>query len=276
MNSIIKHKKILAFLLTISVLTLLLFSENIFAISPTVNIEPTQEENSDVVTLKISGLTHVETSGFKIRVNYNNSAFDYIGVDFPESLSSSSKSDDINDEGILTVECTKSYLPIGENDYFYINLRAKSSGAASVLVANSTFYDLQGNNISGSMLKYFTIEIKPFTNQGSVSQGQGDSPQLTNQQDEPENSSTLADANATTTEASSNNNDNKKTENQSSIPKASITTANSNSFSTEKTNETEATKVKYDFKILILISALIVLVLLIFYILKKSNKNKKR
>ncbi len=273
MESNIKNKRILTFLLTISVLTLLLFSENLFAISPTVNIEPTQEESNDIVTLKVSGLTHVETSGFKIRINYNNSAFDYLSVDYPESLSGSTKSADINDEGILTVDCSSSYLPMGENDYFYVNLRAKSSGAASVLIANSTFYDLQGNKISGSMLKYFTIEIKPFTNRGSVSEGQGDggSSQLTNQQEEPENSSTLTDASATTTEASTNN-DNKKTEAQSSTPEVSNTTTHSSSFSTEKTNETEATKVKYDFRMLILISALIVLVLLVFYILKKFNK----
>lgn len=263
-----KYRKILTFLFVVNILSLLLGTD-ISAVSATINVESTQEKSDDIVTLKVSGLTHVETSGFKIKLNYNNSAFEYISTDFPNSLSGASKSAETNSEGILTVECFNSYISIGENDYFSVNLRAKNSGAASILIANSTFYDLQGNNVSGSMLKYFTVEIKPFEKRGSVSDGQGNSTQLTSPQNGSENSTSTSGKTKTTT-----NGNNKSTAITSGINSSTTneSTTSNDAFSTEEINRAETSKFKYDFKVLILISALIILIVIASYIFKKFNQ----
>ncbi len=269
MNSSPKHRKILTFLFVVNILSLLLLGSDVSAISATINVESTQEQSDDIVTLKVSGLTHVETSGFKIRLNYNNSAFEYISTDFSKSLSGASKSAEANSKGILTVECYNSYLPIGENDYFSVNLRAKNSGAASVLISNSTFYDLQGNNISGSMLKYFTVEINPFNGSGSISDGQSDSTQLTNPQNESEQSASISDQTKTTTKGLNKNNDKTNPKNSATTNE---NTTSSNTFSPEEINQTENSKFKYDFRVLILISAIVLLILIASHIFKKSNR----
>lgn len=263
-----KHRKILTFLFVVNILFLLL-STDISALSATINVESTQEKSDDIVTLKVSGLTHVETSGFKIRLNYNNSAFEYISTDFPNSLSGASKSAETNSDGILTVECSHSYISIGENDYFSVNLKAKNSGAASILIASSTFYDLQGNNISGSMLKYFTVEINHFEKRGSISDGQGNSTQLTGPQNESENSTSIPGKTKTTTNGINKNTDKTSEINSSTTDEG---TTSSNAFSTEEINQAEASKFKYDFKVLILISALIILIFIVSYLFKKSNR----
>ena len=156
-NKIKKLNIIPLFLLTILLLNTS-FTARVQATGAIVEIDIKEGSYPQDLSLDVIASIPTVSSSYEIRINCNKEAFDYKGTDFNDDFGK--KRDAILDqEGILSLEVSGGEIPLGENKLATIHLKAKQAGLASILIVNSKFFDANGNEISGTMLKYYTLEI---------------------------------------------------------------------------------------------------------------------
>lgn len=262
-------KIIIAFTLMIF-LYLCLSSNYLNAQSAVVDLKTQTEKNSDTVTIEVYGRTPVYASGYSIRINYNNKAFEYLDTEFVNfsGLNTNSK---IIESGILEISAQNGSIPFDENLLAKIKLRAIDPGVATILIINSSFYDAYGNKIPGTILKYYQVDTN-FTRSNNNS-GNND----TTVQSE-ENLGTVG----TTSKINLNSTNNSKPEEKSTNKSKSSDETSENkieesTLDVEVPNESNATNTNYTniFKPIIITTIIILVTLLIIYASKKLL-NKKR
>lgn len=150
------HKTIITSIL-VFFLAIGLSNAKLNAQSAVVDLKPQTEKDSNDVTIEVYGRTSVYSSGYSIRINYNNKAFEYLNTEFIDysGLNTTAK---VVEPGILEISAQNGSIPFDENLLAKVNLRAIDPGVATILIINSSFFDAYGNIIPGTMLKYYQVE----------------------------------------------------------------------------------------------------------------------
>lgn len=118
----------------------------------------TENEIKDLnISLLLGGNLPTDVSGFEININYNQDAFSFIsgeGVGHPGINTTFSTSN-----GVLTIrgESNGGVISTGNQHLARVNLRALSSGSATIVLTNSNFTSANGQPVPGTMLRYYTI-----------------------------------------------------------------------------------------------------------------------
>lgn len=159
MNKKLIHRN--SFKITIISLLLIVLSAVNFTVlnaaDSEVSLDFPSEITTEEFTIQVSANVPSTVSGYEIRINYNPDAFEYVSTSFTQ-YSGLNTSATVNGE-ILTLEANSGQIATGARDIAEITLRAKSNGQATMLIANSLFYDVYGQTIPASRLKYYSFNI---------------------------------------------------------------------------------------------------------------------
>lgn len=269
-NKINSFIKIIIACTLMMLLSLYLGNNYLNAQSAVVDLRTQTEKNSDSVTIEVYGRTPVYLSGYSIRINYNNKAFEYLGTEFVDfsGLNTNAK---IVESSILEISAQNGSIPYDENLLAKIKLRAIDPGVATILIINSSFYDSSGNKIPGTMLKYYQVDTN-YTHPNNNS-GNNDSTVQSEENLGTVGTTSKIDLDSTNNPTSKGRSTNKsKNSDQTSDNKIKEST-----LDVEVPNESNKTNTDYTniFKPIIIATIIILFTLLLIFIVKKLF-NKKR
>lgn len=270
-NKISNINKIIFTSILVFFLAIGLSNVNLNAQSAVVDLKPQTEENSNSVVIEVYGRTAVYSSGYSIRINYNNEAFEYLDTEFIDysGLNTTAK---IVEPGILEISAKNGSIPFDENLLAKVNLRAIDPGVATILIANSSFFDAYGNRIPGTMLKYYQVETN-FTSSNNNS-GSNDSTVQSEQNLGTIGTTSKIDLDSTNSSASESS----ATHTSTTTVETKKTTTKESTLNVEipKNSSKSATDYSNIFKPILTVTIIIILALLAIFAINRLIKNKRK
>ncbi|AVM42012.1 hypothetical protein [Fastidiosipila sanguinis] len=270
-NKINNINKIIITSILVFLLAIGLSDVNLNAQSAVVDLKPKTEENSNSVVIEVYGRTAVYSSGYSIRINYNNEAFEYLDTEFVDysGLNTTAK---VVEPGILEISAQNGSIPFDENLLAKVNLRAIDPGVATILISNSSFFDAYGNRIPGTMLKYYQVETN-FTSSNNNS-GNNDSTVQSEQNLGTVGTTSKIDLDST----SSSSSESSATHTSTTTVETKETTTEESTLNVEipKDSSESATDYSNIFKPILTVTIIIILALLAIFAINRLLKNKRK
>lgn len=122
----------------------------------------TAEELTDEnVYLEVGGLLPTDIYSFELNINYNNKAFELLGVKGSDEEAFDYSYED-SEEGVCTIkaESNGGYFPMGDNLLATLHLRIKKGGFVTLALDSSFFYDAYGRKVPGTILRYYSMNTQ--------------------------------------------------------------------------------------------------------------------